>query len=188
MSPRSIFGVTVSPVAAWCLLHPERFAEGLGVLPRAWTVFAARSHGRDVRKGDLLALTVRQEHPRHARLAALEVRAVMDTTLPTHPEPYAALCGRVVAVATLTGSTQRARRLDGSVDPWRREDLRRALGCHDRDGAPRWWWGLGDVIALPAPVECQGDAGLWSLPREVSVAVMDQVRAAEAARAQEARQ
>ena len=170
---RSIFGRTISPALAWAAVHPERFTTPLDALPWRLSPFAARSHAVDVRKGDLIALHASASEPEHiTRNAALRLREAHDTTTPTHREPYRALAGRIVAVATLAGATTRTER-----DPWRSVAVREALGV-----AGEWWALLGPVLVLPRPVECSGDLGLWSLSREVCCAVMDQVRALEAAR------
>lgn len=41
-----------------------------------------------------------------------------------------------------------------------------------------WGWVLKDVIALPRPVPCRGERGLWALPHEVANDVLAQVEAA----------
>ena len=168
---RSLFGFSLSPVMAWALLNPDRFASPCRALATRKAVFAARVHGVDVRKGDLLAL-----HASHSqydlwrmRSVVLRLREACDTTLPTEGAPYRALAGRVVAVATLTGATTRT-----GGDPWRAAPLREALGI-DRE----YWAELSSVLVLPRPVESAGGAGLWSLSGSECFAVMDQVRAIE---------
>jgi len=180
---RSIFGVTVSPFTAWVLANPTRFAAPCAALPRGWNVFA-RNHTGDgiVRKGDLLAVHAGawKVDPREVSRAATALREAMDTSVPWHTEPYAALAGRVVAVVPLVGTTTRPR-LVAPGDVWVRAAVRDALGARPQDAA--WSWLLGDAMPLPEPVECAGSSGVWSLPRHVSEAVMSQVRALEAARA-----
>lgn len=182
---RSIFGVNVSALVGWCLRNPERFASPMRTIPARWNAFGARARGVAISRGDLLALTVPASwHPRETHAGALALRDLCDTTVPTHREPYAALAGRVVAVATLAACTSLTERTPA---PWRRPALRAALGCEDRPGAREWWWELGAAVhVLPEPVECAGDVGLWSLPHHVSCAVMDQARAIEARAARDA--
>lgn len=169
---RSIFGRSVSPVLAYALSHEELFATSLRVLPWRSNPFHARAHGVDLRKGDLIAIQASTtEAWEYTHRAALRLREALDTGVPTHREPYRALAGRVVAVATLTGATSRR----GGSDPWRNPALREALGV-----SGDWWAELGSVIVLGRPVEASGDVGLWSLSRDVCEAVMVQVRAVEA--------
>lgn len=170
---RSVFGFDVSPVLAWCLLHPDQFATPLRALATRKAICAARVHGVDVRKGSLLALRASASDFDlwRMRSVVLRLREALDTNVPTEGAPYRALAGRVVAVATLAGQTTRT-----GGDAWRAPSLREALGV---DG--EWWAELGELYALPRAVECAGGAGLWSVPRDESIAVMDQVRALEAA-------
>lgn len=171
---RSLFGFDVSPVLAYALLHPDRFADPMRALATRKSIFAARVRGVDVRKGDRLALRASTDERDlwRMRSVVLRLREGLDTTVPTEGAPYRALSGRVVAVATLSGATTRA----GS-DPWRGRALRDALGI---DG--EWWAELGEVCTLPRAVECAGGAGLWSVERDACIAIMDQVRAVESAR------
>ncbi len=183
---RSIFGVTVSPVAAWCTANPARFSVPLAALPRASSAFAGYVYGLRIARGDLLAVhaAARRVEAREASRAAGALRLALDTTVPYHVEPYAACAGRIVAVVTLRGCTTRPHKSCGAaVETWSQEAVREALGA--RPGDP-WSWLVGDVIPLASPVECAGATGLWSLPADVSEAVMVQVRAVEAERAREA--
>ena len=177
---RNIYGLTVPPPLAWALCNPARFAVPCTTVPRRKSIYFANHYGVRLQRGDLLALHASAsgwgEH--ECRAAALRVREAMDTSLPTHPEPYRALAGRVVAVATLVTCVSRPPPLTdgGPPDPWCTEALRNVW----RQGGGNWWCVLEHVVALPRAVECSGDVGVWSLPREVSIAVMDQVRAFEA--------
>lgn len=173
---RSIFGRTVSSALAYALTHPELFAPPCMVLPWRSNPFAARVHGVDLRKGDLLAIHASASEPwpiTHG--AALRLREALDTSVATHETPYRALAGRIVAVAVLAGATSKPR----AADPWRSPALRDALGV-----SGDWWAELGAVYVLGRRVEASGDVGLWSLTSDACVEVMAQVRAIEAAAAQ----
>lgn len=182
MTARSIFGVTVSPFVAWVLANPSRFAVPCTALPRMWNAFAAFSYGKRVRKGDLLAVHAAavKVDARAISHAATAIREAMDTSVPWHVEPYAALAGRVAVVVPFLGSETRPR-LVAPGDVWVRAAVRDALGARAEDRP--WSWLLGDAMPLPEPVECSGDRGLWTLPHHVSCAVMSQVRTIEAAQA-----
>lgn len=174
MSSRSIFGRTVSPVLAYALAHPDLFASPCTVLPWRSNPFAARAHRVDIRKGDLIAIHAASTEPRElTHRAALRLREALDTSVPTHHDPYRTIAGRIVAVATLAGATSRG----ASGDPWRNADLRGALGF----GGTSWWAELGAVVVLGRPVEAAGDIGLWSLEGDTTREVMAQVRAVESA-------
>lgn len=78
--------------------------------------------------------------------------------------------GAVVAVCRLTAV------LDTS-DAWsnRLSPTERAFGDY---GPSRYGWVLEDVTRLPSPVPCRGALGLWSLPRDVAIRVLDAAEAA----------
>lgn len=176
---RNLYGLSVAPVLAWCIRNAARFAVPCTTIPRRRSVFFANAYGVQLRRGDLLALHASGADWRDDQIrdSALRVREAMDTSVPTHPEPYRALAGRVVAVATLTTCISRPPpvRDGGPPDPWCSEALRDLW----RQSGGHWWCVLEDVRALPALVECPGNVGVWSVPYHVTVATMDQVRALE---------
>ncbi len=90
---------------------------------------------------------------------ALVIRERFDVCVPSK----AALPrGAVVAVARYLGTVEKGARR-AKLDPW---------------FAGPFGWELGDVIALPRPVECRGSLGLWNLPEAVLEAVRAGVREA----------
>lgn len=66
--------------------------------------------------------------------------------------------GAVLAVATYAGWVSEPLTVGGEPDPW---------------FAGPYAWVLDDVVALPEPVPCRGDRGLWPLPPDVLAAVRD---------------